>query len=152
MEELTITVTAKTADALRKVAEEAHIPIGEVVDRYVLNAAPDHPDNAFILAMEHYLICVSRLSKKDSAQVFGDMCGIFLGSIPPEELDDIVSGIKGNWEAAAAEPVTEEERDAFRKAVDNLVQSAKSEYLRTVFIACSMDNSGSRTAAATKIS
>lgn len=131
---MTITVTTKTADAVRKAAEEAHIPIGEVVDRCVLDVAPDDPDSAFILALEHYLICVSRLSKKDSAQVFGDICGIFLGSIPPEELGEMVAGIKSkrNWENPAIEPVTEEEHDAFRKAIEDLAQSAKSEYLRAV--------------------
>lgn len=133
MEELKIKVTKMTADALRKAAGEAHIPIGEVVDRYALHVAPDNPNNAFILAMEHYLICVSRLSKKDSAQVFGDMCGIFLGSIPPEELDDFVAGIKRNWENPAVEPMTEEERIALRKRIDNMAQSAKDEYVRTVF-------------------
>ncbi|MBD5160974.1 MAG: hypothetical protein HDT14_02960 [Oscillibacter sp.] len=133
MEKLTITVATKTADALRKTAEEAHIPIGEVVDRYVLNVAPDNPDNAFILAMEHYLICVSRLSKKGSAQVFGDMCGVFLSAIPPEELDDIVSRLKDNWNPSVAEAVTAEERKETRKAIDNMVQSIKGEYLRTVF-------------------
>ena len=135
MENLNIAVTEMTANALRKVAEEAHISIGEVVDRYALNVAPDNPDNAFLLIMEHYLICVSRLSKKDSAQVFGNICGVFLGSIPPEELDDIVSSIKStrNWENPAIEPITEEERDAFSKAIDSMVQSAKSEYIRSVF-------------------
>ena len=135
MEKLEITVTKMTADALRKAADTAGIPIGEVVDRYALNVAPDNPDNAFILLMEHYLVCVSRLSKKDSAQVFGDICGLFLGSIPPEELDDMVAGIKStrNWEHPAIEPMTEEERAAFRKSVDDMVQSLKGEYLRTVF-------------------
>ena len=135
MEKLEITVTKMTADALRKAADTAGIPIGEVVDRYALNVAPDNPDNAFILLMEHYLVCVSRLSKKDSAQVFGDICGLFLGSIPPEELDDMVAGIKStrNWEHPAIEPMTEEERAAFRKSVDDMVQSLKGESLRTVF-------------------
>ena len=135
MEELKIKVTKMTADALCKVAKEAHIPIGEVVDRYALNVAPDDPNNAFILLMEHYLICVSRLSKEDSARVFGDVCGLFLGSIPPEELDDMVASIKStrNWEHPAIEPLTAEEHAAFRKSVDDMVQSIKGEYLRTVF-------------------
>ena len=135
MEELKIEVTKKTADALRKVAGEAHISIGEVVDRYALNTAPDDPDSAFLLAMEQYLICVSRLSKKDSAQVFGDVCGIFLGSIPPEELDGIVSDIKSrrNREDPAIEPVTEEEQAAYRKAIDEMVRSVKDGYRRDVF-------------------
>lgn len=135
MEKLNITVTDMTANALRKVAEEAHIPIGEVVDRYALNVAPDNPDNAFLLILEHYFVCVSRLTPKDSARVFGDICGIFLGSIPPEELDDFVSSIKStrNWEKSAEDPVTEEEWDAFRKAIGSMVQPAKSEYIRSVF-------------------
>ena len=135
MEELNIKVAKMTADALRKAAEVANIPIGEVIDRCVLNVAPDNPDNAFILAMEHYLICVSRLSEKDSAQVFGDMCGIFLSSIPPEELDELASSIKSKRDRGdpASEPMTEEERAAFRRSVDAMVESAKSEYIREVF-------------------
>ena len=135
MEKLNITVTKMTADALRKAAEDAHIPVGEVVDRYALNVAPDNPNNAFILIIEHYLVCVSRLSKEDCARVFGDMCGIFLGSIPPEELDEMVASIKSkrNWENPAIEPVTEGEQAAFRKSVDAMVESAKSEYIREVF-------------------
>ncbi|MBD5154489.1 MAG: hypothetical protein HDT15_05270 [Oscillibacter sp.] len=135
MEKLEITVTKMTADALRKVADMSGIPIGEVVDRYALNVAPDTPDNAFILLMEHYLICISRLSKKDSAQVFGDICGLFLGSIPPEDLDDMVASIKRtrNWEHPAAEQMTEKEREELKRSVDNMVQSMKEEYLRSVF-------------------
>ena len=135
MEELNITVTKMTADALRKAAEEAHTSIGEMVDRCVLNVAPDHPDNAFILILEYYLVCVSRLSKEDCARVFGDMCGVFLGSIPPEELDEMVADIKNrrNWENPAIEPVTEEERAAFRKSIDAMTESDKSEYLREIF-------------------
>ena len=135
MEELKIEVTKKTADVLRKAAEEAHISIGEVVDRYALNAAPDDPDSAFLLAMEHYLICVSRLSKEGSAQVFGDVCGTFLGSIPPEELDDMVADIKSlrNWEHPAIEPMTEEERVALRKTIDGMVQSIEETQQRDVF-------------------
>ena len=135
MEELKIKVTKMTADALRKVAKEAYIPIGEVVDRCMLNVAPDDPNNAFILLMEHYLICVSRLSKKDSAQVFGDICGLFLGSIPPEELDDMIANIKStrNWEDPAVQPITAEEHAAFRRSADDMIQSIKGDYLRTVF-------------------
>ena len=135
MEELKITVNKMTADALHKVADAADIPIGEVVDRYMLNVAPDDPDNAFILLIEHYLICVSRLSNEDSARVFGDICGLFLGSIPPEELDDMVASIKStrNWEHPAIEPLTAEEHAAFRRSADDMVQSIKGEYLRTVF-------------------
>ena len=135
MEKLEITVTKMTADALRKVADMSGIPIGEVVDRYALNVAPDNPDNAFILLMEHYLICISRLSKEDSARVFGDVCGLFLGSIPPEELDDMVASIKStrNWEHPAAEQMTEKEREELKRSVDNMVQSMKEEYLRSVF-------------------
>lgn len=135
MEELKIKVTKMTADTLRKTAGEMGVPIGEVVDRYVLRVAPDDPQNAIVLAIEHYLVCVSRLSKEDAAQVFGDICGIFLGAIPPEELDKMVVSIKStrNWEDPAIGPVTEEEKAAFRKAVDEMVQAAKDEYIRNVF-------------------
>ena len=134
MEELNIKVTKMTADALRKSAEQASIEVGEVVDRYVLNVAPDDPDKAFILAMEHYLICVSRLSEEGSAQVFGKVCGLFLGSIPPEDLDEMVASVKStrNWEDPASEPVTEEERAAYRKEVQDMVQAGQSEHVRTI--------------------
>ena len=131
MEKLTIEVTKMTADALRKVAGELQVPIGEVVDRYALRVAPDNPDNAFILAMEHYLVCVSRLSKEDSAQVYGDMCGVFLGSIPTEELDKMVSDLRSKRKNPT--PFDEEEQAAFKKAVDNMVESAKSKYIQQVF-------------------
>ncbi|MBD5168762.1 MAG: hypothetical protein HDT20_01335 [Oscillibacter sp.] len=135
MEKLEITVTKMTADALHKVADVSGIPLGEVVDRYAVNVAPDDPDNAFILLLEHYLICISRLSKEDSARVFGDICGLFLGSIPPEDLDDMVANIKStrNWEDPAVQPLTAEEHAAFRRSADDMVQSIKGEYLRTVF-------------------
>ena len=134
MEELNIKVTKMTADALRKVSEEAHLSIGEVVDRYALNVAPYDPKQAVLLIVEHYLICVSRLSQKGSDQVFGEICGVFLGTIPPEELDEVVSRIKStrNWEHPAVEPPTEEERMAFRKTIDSMTQSDKAEYMREV--------------------
>ena len=134
MEKLEIEVTSKTAEVLRKVAKEAYIPIGEVVDRYALNVAPYDPKQAVLLILEHYLICVSRLSQKDSDQVFGEICGVFLGTIPPEELDEVVSRIKStrNWEHPAVEPPTEEERMAFRKTIDSMTQSDKAECMRAV--------------------
>ena len=133
MEELKIKVTKETADALRKVAEAAHIPIGEVVDRHTLDVAPDDPDVAFLLILEQYLVCVSRLSKEGSAKVFGDVCGTFLGSIPPEELDEMVAEIKSlrNWEDPSIEPDTEEEQAEFKKAMDKIMfQTALDEDLR----------------------
>lgn len=134
MEELKITVTEMTADALREVAEAADIPLGEVVNRYVLRMAPDDPATAFVLIIEHYMTCVARLSKLDYAKVYGDMCGVLLGSIPPEELDTMVATIKRKRnENPAMEPFTGEELAAFRKAVDAMTEKAKSEYIREVF-------------------
>lgn len=134
MKGLKITVAKPTADMLHKAANEAGIPIGEVVDRLVLNVAPNDPDSAFIIALEQYLICVSRLSKKDSAKVFGNMCGIFLGSIPSEELDDIVSSIKStrNWENPAQEPITETEMAELRNAINSLLHSKGNEHSRQI--------------------
>ena len=135
MEKLTIKVSKMTADTLRKTAEEMQIPIGTVVELYAQKAAPDDPQNAFLLILENYIVGVSRLSKKDAAQVFGEVCGILLGSIRPEELDEMVASIKSthNWEDPAIEPHTEEEQAAFRKSVDEMVQAAKDEYVRNVF-------------------
>ena len=135
MEKLTIEVTEKTADALRKAAGEAHLSIGEVVAHYALKAAPNDPENAVLLILEYYLISVSMLSKVDSAKVFGKICGIFLGSIQPEEFDEIVASIKSthNWEHPAISPHAAEEQAVFRKSVDEMVQAAKDEYVRNVF-------------------
>ena len=135
MEKLTIKVSKMTADTLRKTAEEMQIPIGTVVELYAQKAAPDDPQNAFLLILENYIVGVSRLSKKDAAQVFGELCGILLGSIRPEELDEMVASIKSthNWEDPAIEPHTEEEQAVFRKSVDKMVQAAKDEYVRNVF-------------------
>ena len=133
-EKLHIKVTKMTADALREVAEAAGIPLGEVVNRYVLRMAPDDPNTAFVLIIEHYMTCVARLSKLDYAKVYGDMCGVLLGSIPPEELDSMVALIKKKRnENPEAEPFTGEELTAFREAVDAMTERAKSEYIRGVF-------------------
>ena len=122
METIVIEVADPTMDVLRKTAKEAGISIGEVVDRLILDVAPDNPDSALIVALEQYLISVSRLSKEDSTKVFGSMCGIFLGSIPPEEIDEMVSSIKKtrNWEQ---DPATAEELAALRAVINTTIHS-----------------------------
>lgn len=142
MEELKITVSTVTADALHKVAEETKLPIGEVVDRMMLTVAPDDPDIAWTIALEQYLICTSRLSEEGSAKAFGNMCGLFLSSMPPEELDDIVSRVKSNQilEDYTPELLTEEERDEFRKALTKILYSTRNTPVRKKVYAFLMDS------------
>lgn len=132
MEELTINVANSTAEVLRKVATDANISIGEVVDRAVLVVAPDNPVSAFIIALEQYLVCVSRLNKEDAASVFGNMCGIFLGSLPLDELDDIVSNIKNDKRSGkyTMEPISEEESLAIKKSMDRMLCKIEDEQIR----------------------
>lgn len=142
MEELKINVSTATADALHKVAEETKLPIGEIVDRTMLTVAPDDPDIAWIIALEQYLICVSRLSEKGSAKVFGNMCGLFLGSMSPEELDDVVSRVKSNQILEDHTPgsITEEDRDEFRKALTKMLYSTRNTDVRKKVYAFLMDS------------
>ena len=58
MKTLKITVSNTTADTLNKVALETKISVGAVVDRLVVNAAPDDPLIAFTLALQHYFISI----------------------------------------------------------------------------------------------
>ena len=132
MEELDITVKKMTADALRKAT--ARISAGEAADRYTPNAAREDPCGAFILAIEHYFTCVSGLSEEDCALVLGDICSLFLGSVPREELDNFVAALKRTrGQGHFAIELTAEERDEFRKTISHRLQAAKDEYLRTVF-------------------
>lgn len=142
MEELKINVSTVTADALHKAAEEAKLSIGEIVDRMVLTVAPDDPDIAWTLALEQYLICTARLSEEGSAKAFGNMCGLFLGSMPPEEFDNIVSRVKSNQilEDYTPESITEEERDEFRKALTKILYSTRNAPVRKKVYAFLMDS------------
>ena len=142
MEELKITVATPTANALHQVAEEAGLPIGEIVDRMMLTVASDDPDIAWTIALEQYLICTSRLSEEGSAKVFGNMCGLFLGSMPPEDLDDIISRVKSNQLLAdhTPGPITKEERDEFRKALTKILFSTRNAAVRKKVYAFLMDS------------
>lgn len=126
METLKITVSKTTADTLNKVANEAKIPIGAVVDRLVVNAAPEDPLIAFTLAMEQYLISISRLNKQSVTDVFGSMCAVFLGSIPPEELDYFISDIKSmdiwDYPASTIQAVTEDQINELRLVIAETLQ------------------------------
>lgn len=142
MEELKITVSTVTADALHKVAGETKLSIGEIVDRMVLTIAPDDPDIAWTLALEQYLICTARLSEEGSAKAFGNMCGLFLGSMPPEDLDDMISRVKSNQilEDYTPESITEEDRDEFRKALTKILFSTRNTPVRKKVYAFLMDS------------
>lgn len=136
MEELIITVSKATADALHDVEKQTGLSIGEIVDRTIdrmmPTVAPDDPDSAWQIALEQYLISIARLSKEDSAKVFGKMCGLFLGSLPPEEFDDVVSRVKNNQilEDHTLELLTEEDRDEFRKALTKILYSTGNTPVR----------------------
>ena len=137
MEELTITVAQPTADILHKVSEESGTPIGELVDRLALAAAPYNPDIAFLNILEQYLICVSRLNKEDCAKVFGDICGIFLGCIPPEDIDEMVLRVKSMYGRMrpAPEPMTEEELAELRKSANQIFRAEGDENAWKIFSA-----------------
>ena len=126
METLTITVSKATADTLNKVAKEAQIPIGTVVDRLVVNAAPDDPLIAFTLALQQYFISISGLDDTCVTDVFGNMCALFLSSVPPEELDYFISELKSTdiWDepAPALWHATEYQLNELRLAVNEAIQ------------------------------
>ena len=142
MEELKITVSKATADVLHDMEKQTGLPIGEFVDRMILTVAPDDPDIAWTIALEQYLICISRLSKEGSAKAFGNMCGLFLGSMPPEELDDIVARVKTNQilEDHTPELITEEEHDELRKALTKILYSTRNAPVRKKVYAFLMDS------------
>ena len=124
MKKLTITVSKTTADTLNKIALETKIPVGAVVDRLVVNAAPDDPLIAFTLALQQYFICISGLDDTCVTDVFGNMCALFLSSIPPEELDYFISELKSTdfWDEDEPAPVpwhaTEYQLNELRLAVN----------------------------------
>lgn len=136
MEELKITVSKATADVLRNMEKETGLSIGKIVDRtterMMSTVAPDDPDRAWAAALDQYLICVSKLSEADSAKVFGNMCGLFLSSIPPEEFDDIISRVKSNQilEDHTPELITEKDRDEFRRALTKILFSTRNTPVR----------------------
>ena len=47
MKKLTITVSDQTANELKRITKEYRIPIGEIVDRLALSAAPTDPPICF---------------------------------------------------------------------------------------------------------
>ena len=69
MKKLTITVSDQTANELKRITKEYHIPIGEVVDRLALSAAPTDPQYAFLGAIEQIIISVSGLNEEGVTKV-----------------------------------------------------------------------------------
>lgn len=112
MKRLTITVSDQTANELKRITKEYHIPIGEVVDRLALSAAPTDPQYAFLGAIEQIIISVSGLSEEDVAKVYGDLAATFFVILSQEELDQIVSDLKIQRQAGKNEvaPFTPGER------------------------------------------
>lgn len=112
MKKITITVSDQTANELKRISKEYHIPIGEIVDRLALQSAPTDPDYAFLGAVEQIIISVSGLSEEDIAKVYGDLAATFFVILSQEELDQIVSDLKIQRQAGKNEiaPFTPGER------------------------------------------
>ena len=94
MKTLKITVSDQTANELKRITKEYHIPIGEVVDRLALSAAPTDPQYAFLGAIEQIIISVSGLNEEGGTKVLGDLAATFFFMLSQEELDEIVSDLK----------------------------------------------------------
>ena len=94
MKKLTITVSDQTANELNRITKEYRIPIGEIVDRLALSAAPTDPQYAFLGAIEQIIISVSGLNEEGVTKVLGDLAATFFFMLSQEELDEIVSDLK----------------------------------------------------------
>ena len=94
MKKLTITVSDQTANELKRITKEYRIPIGEIVDRLALSAAPTDPQYAFLGAIEQIIISVSGLNEEGVTKVLGDLAATFFFMLSEEELDEIVSDLK----------------------------------------------------------
>lgn len=94
LENLDITVMKGTADGLRKIAHDAGMTIGEVVDRLTIQMCPTDPDIAFTFIMQEILIITSDLNKENKEKVLLDAAYMFLVSCSPGQLDSLVADVK----------------------------------------------------------
>ena len=66
--DITVTVAKKTAQALKDASEEMGRTMGEVVDRLVMQLAPEEQEAAEFIALEEMTMCLSGLGAKDKME------------------------------------------------------------------------------------
>ncbi len=129
MKTLKISVSDQTANELKRISKDYHMPIGEVVDRLALQSAPTDPQYALLGAIEQIIISTSGLREEDLPKVYGDLAATFFVILSQEELDQIVSDLKIQRQAGKNEiaPFTPEERYTMLRTVrDKLFPEEKN--------------------------
>lgn len=94
LEKIEMTVMKDTANGLRKIAKDAGITIGEVVDRLVVQMTPTDPIVAETLLTQELMIIMSKLSQEDSQKVNANFAEAILLSCSPESLDELVAEVR----------------------------------------------------------
>ncbi len=83
--DITVTVAKKTAQALKDASEEMGRTMGEVVDRLVMQLAPEEQEAAEFIALEEMTMCLSGLGAKDKMESVRGICASLLATMTAEE-------------------------------------------------------------------
>lgn len=83
--DITVTVAKKTAQALKDASEEIGRTTGEVVDRLVMQLAPEEQEAAEFIALEGMMMCLSGLDPKDKMESVRGICTSLLATMTADE-------------------------------------------------------------------